>query len=302
MEKFFLKKYTTLKRKHTINKLKKNNYKFLYGEQNNARKLVIIFIIVYIIFYIICCLILPIYLDITTSLFTNSYFIGITSSIIGIIILYIFNNYYCKYMIKTDVRCKEIMDDLALMSYFLIDDFYEKRNLFNEDAGIDLSGDFISEFMNHTFISIKFNATSLASDNNLILIQSLETSFLTNINFKLLNIINNIKNRYPNIKKDINNINNYFNVWNKHQNSSSLDDLVDELRHFKVDVFFLIKYWLTLLDYLKYDYINKWENYDFAKFTKEEHIERYKYLFELPNFKKIYDVIMECKEILQDDD
>lgn len=300
MKNLFQKKYTLFKRNRLIKKLKTDNYKFLYGEQKTARKFVVILAVALIIYCLLCCFVHSFYMDIATSLFSNSFFIGIASSIFGIIILYIINNYYCKYMIKKDVRCNEIMENLSIMSFILADHIFKNRQLFNDDVKIDIFSDNISEFMSSTYKLIEFNATSLASDNNLILIQSLETSFLTNINFKLLNIINNIKNRYPNINKDLNSISKNFNKWKKQQDNNSLNDLIRELWHFKVDVFFLIKYWLTLLDYLKFDYINKWENDDHKKYTKKQYIEIYKYLFELPNSKKIYDAVIECKKIIED--
>ena len=43
-------------------------------------------------------------------------------------------------------------------------------------------------------------AYSLSDINNDILIESLQSCFFLNLNFKLLSIVNNIKNRLPNIR------------------------------------------------------------------------------------------------------
>ena len=52
-------------------------------------------------------------------------------------------------------------------------------------------------------VDFEMMAYSLSCENNDILIESLQSCFFLNLNFKLLNIVNNIKNRLPNIRNAI---------------------------------------------------------------------------------------------------
>ena len=89
----------------------------------------------------------------------------------------------------------------------------------------------------------------LTYHNNWILIDSIQTVFFINLNFKLLNIVNNIKNRRPNLEKGYPKIETYKN----NNDSQTLFSLGYEIKHFLVDIDFMARYWLSFLDYLGYD-------------------------------------------------
>jgi len=93
----------------------------------------------------------------------------------------------------------------------------------------------------------------LTYHNNWILIDSVQTVFFINLNFKLLNIVNNIKNRRPNLEEEYPKIKELFDLYEKENNDNTLVQLGAEIRSFLLDIGFMAKYWFALLDYLGYD-------------------------------------------------
>lgn len=94
---------------------------------------------------------------------------------------------------------------------------------------------------------------SLTYYNNDILIESVQTVFFINLNFKLLNIVNNIKNRKPNLDKEYPKIKQLYEEYAKEPNDKTLLSLGHELHRYIVDADFMAKYWHELLNYLGYD-------------------------------------------------
>ena len=76
---------------------------------------------------------------------------------------------------------------------------------------------------------------------------------IINLNFKLLNIVNNIKNRRPNLEKEFPEIENLYKKYKNEEDDLTLINLGHEIRRFLVDIEFMAKYWYALLDYLGYD-------------------------------------------------
>lgn len=94
---------------------------------------------------------------------------------------------------------------------------------------------------------------ALTYHNNWLLIDSVQTVFFINLNFKLLNIVNNIKNRRPNLEEEYPKIKDLFELYKKDSNDKTLVQLGFEIHRFLVDIDFMAKYWYALLDYLGYD-------------------------------------------------
>ena len=94
---------------------------------------------------------------------------------------------------------------------------------------------------------------ALTYPNNWILIDSVQTVFFINLNFKLLNIVNNIKNRRPNLEDEYPKIESLFTLYEENGDDKVLIQLGHEIHRFLVDIDFMSKYWFSLLDYLGYD-------------------------------------------------
>ena len=94
---------------------------------------------------------------------------------------------------------------------------------------------------------------SFTYHNNDILIDSINTVFFINLNFKLLNIINNIKNRKPNLVKKYPSIESLYEQYKKEKSDDILIKLGCEIEHYLTDLKFMAQYWLALLNYLGYD-------------------------------------------------
>ena len=94
---------------------------------------------------------------------------------------------------------------------------------------------------------------ALTYPNNWILIDSVQTVFFINLNFKLLNIVNNIKNRRPNLEDEYPKIESLFTLYEENGDDKVLIELGHEIHRSLVDIDFMSKYWFSLLDYLGYD-------------------------------------------------
>lgn len=79
---------------------------------------------------------------------------------------------------------------------------------------------------------------ALVYENNKILLDSVSTVFFININFKVLNLVNNIKNRMPTVQKHYDNIENF----------ASADYY--SIEHMNTDLRFLSDYYKDLFEYL----------------------------------------------------
>lgn len=104
-------------------------------------------------------------------------------------------------------------------------------------------------------------------ENNDILISSIQSVFFINLNFKLLNIINNIKNRLPTISAKYKDIEKLF-VESDKNNTETICKLDNQIKHYLIDLRFMTQYWQKLLDYLKYDPI---ETKTYIAFFKNEY-------------------------------
>jgi hypothetical protein len=77
--------------------------------------------------------------------------------------------------------------------------------------------------------------------------------FFLNLNFRLLDIVNNIKNRKPNLEKEYPKIESLVKVYEEKKRDDDLISLGYMIEEYIVDVGFMGLYCLKLLDYLGYD-------------------------------------------------
>ena len=98
----------------------------------------------------------------------------------------------------------------------------------------------------------------LSYEGNDLLLESIQSCFFINLNFKLLGIVNNIKNRLPNLRNSFPKIESLFNEYNETTDETIVLRLGELLSLYFIDVRFMAEYWMRLLDYLEYDptYIN----------------------------------------------
>lgn len=231
------------------------------------RKIVLLILIACFILLSAICLKLNVFeeavnynvFNVLSAIFNNSYFSGISCSIIAVVIIYIIQLNYSKGMLKKDICCSEIIVDI----YFSIDRCREILNKVSEiEEKFKKNGELLDEqqyakelcsFYNENECIIESIIEGLASDKNDLLIDSVQMCFLINLNFKLLNIMNGIKGWLLDIRTKYNGIckthadcktNDSYEMLIKLQ--FELSCLFDGLKYISI-------YWKQLLDYLNYD-------------------------------------------------
>ncbi len=194
--------------------------------------------------------------DFVTSLFSNTYFSGTLCSILAVIIIYLVQVKYSKKMLKKDFRCNEIMQDifLGINNYSKIKSTIPKTKKINND-NIDKKEDLfpLINFYEKNNVTIESIVCCFTRENNNILIDSVESCFFINLNFKLLNIVNNIKNRIPNLKNVYREIKELY-IKYKSGDTSSAKELEGKLHFFCIDLHYMSLYWQSLLEFLKFDF------------------------------------------------
>ncbi len=196
------------------------------------------------------------------SFFTNDYVINILCTIITAVALYILQIKYSKHKIKKDFRCDEVIRDL----YYGIE---SAQNIKSNSKALkieinDITGDDFKEkernkaqkyydFYVENKQDFHLSHLALTYHNNDILIESIQMVFFINLNFKLLNIINNIKNRKPNLEEEYPEIE---KLYDKYQTENQEEDFLAlgrQIERYITDVVFMGGYCLDLLDYLGFD-------------------------------------------------
>ena len=138
----------------------------------------------------------------------NSYVSSILCSILAVLIIYITQVYHSKKMLKKDFRCNEIIEDVydGIEIYCkLKDEIPEKVERMPDEDVLDKrrrESLMFYEFYKNNSGDVDIITLSLSYENNDLLIDSVQSCFLINLNFKLLSIVNNIKNRLPNLRKN----------------------------------------------------------------------------------------------------
>ncbi len=182
--------------------------------------------------------------------FNNGYIISILSSIIAVIILYVIQIIHCKRKIKKDIRCNEIMEDIQTAIEWA-------DELFQLPINTNKGRFNYIDFYKANKSSFETTNKMFLYHNNNILIESVQSVFFININFKLLNIVNNIKNRKPNIESK-------YKAFKEALEAKNISEkLIDaEIEDYLTDLKFYAQYWKALLDYLKFD------NYEQKKYNE----------------------------------
>ena len=200
--------------------------------------------------------------DFIIKFFNNDYVINILCTIITAVALYVLQIKYSKHKLKRDFRCNEIIHDL----YSGIESAYKIRsNAKQIEFELDFLGDIdfrekekikskkYCDFYNANKADFHLSHLALTYHNNDILIDSIQTVFFLNLNFKLLNIINNIKNRKPNLVKEYPKIESLYAKYEKEAKEVDFLALGNEIEQYITDVGFMGEYCLDLLNYLGYD-------------------------------------------------
>lgn len=198
-------------------------------------------------------------INLLCTILGNSYVWGVIGSIIAVVIIYFAQVKYSKRMLKKDFRCNEIIQDIcsAIESYVDISDKVPARTKSseNEEYLVRRKRDSTQfyEFYKQNEPVIKLITIGLTYGNNNILIESVQSCFLINLNFKLLSIINNIKNRLFSLRQRYEEVLEMYKNYESDKTDETLFALGDELFSLFVDLKFMTLYWNQLFDYLEYD-------------------------------------------------
>lgn len=190
---------------------------------------------------------------------TNTYFSGVACSIIAVIIIYKWQVLYSKRKLKQDFRCNECIEGIydgikAVRKYMplvpkkekwdRVCDYEEFRKK-NAKKYIDFYG----EHKGDIYIA---NLT-LSYKGNDLLIDSIQSCFFINLNFKLLGILNHVKNRLPNLRNKYPKIEKLAKEYIESASEDIMIQLGETLDSYFVDARCMADYWQKLLDYLEYD-------------------------------------------------
>lgn len=185
-------------------------------------------------------------------------------------------------MLKKDFRCNEIIDDI----FIVIEDYENIADKFEDLTKQSEIEDF--------WVRRKYNATQfydfykkheaiidvttrcLTYKNNSILLESVQSCFFINLNFKLLNIVNNIKNRLSTLGPRYEQVLACDQKYELDKTDETLIALGDSLSTFFGDLECMVQYWKELLDYLEYDhtYIRLFIKHYNSKFSITESLKQ----------------------------
>ena len=193
------------------------------------------------------------------KIITNTYFSGVSCSIIGVVIIYKWQVWYSKRKLKQDFRCNECIEDIydgieTVGKYASLVPEREKGNKdcdYNElrKKNAQKYVDFYLEHKGDVYLA----NLSLSYEGNDLLIDSIQSCFFINLNFKLLEILNNVKNRLPNLRNKYPEIEELEKKYKETPNEELMIQLGEKLASYFVDARFMSGYWKELFDYLEYD-------------------------------------------------
>jgi len=161
----------------------------------------------------------------------NQYFVNIFCSFVVIFIAYFTHIAYCKRKLLSDFRFEEALSGL----YSNVE---QAEELLAELQSSKIS---MSEFYYQNKSSLGFVHDLFLYPNNSIIWDSISTVFFINLNFRLLGILNNIKNRIPTLDE-----------WWKSIEESSTDRIEYNVKYYLLDLKFLCQYLHELFDYFSY--------------------------------------------------
>lgn len=202
---------------------------------------------------------------------------GIACSIIAAAIIYVGQVSYSKRKLKEDFRCNECIKDI----YDGIKDYNKyamkipkKKKYINGERTIEeLKGEKMPyfEFYQEYKYDMSTANMELSDEKINLLIESIESCFFINLNFKLLGILNHIKNRLPNLRDGFIKIEKLEQKYNDTMEDQYVIKLGSEIEYYLIDVKLMVGYWQELLDYLKYQpsFIKEFMNNYNSKFKVE---------------------------------
>ena len=185
--------------------------------------------------------------------------IAVTAGIIAVIIIYKWQVLYSKRKLKQDFRCNECIEGIydgieAVSKYAPLvpererrtenDDYTERRKR-NAQKYVD----FYQEHKEDIYLA----NLALSYKGNDLLIDSIQSCFFINLNFKLLEILNNVKNRLPNLRNGYPEIEELEIKYKETLSEELMMQLGEKLASYFVDARFMAVYWKRLFDYLEYD-------------------------------------------------
>lgn len=186
----------------------------------------------------------------------NTYFSGMACSIISVVVIYKWQVWYSKRKLKQDFRCNECIQDIysgiEIVSNYA-SSIPEKEN---EDCDTELRKKNAQEYVDFYQKNkgyIHYANLALSYEGNNLLIESIQSCFFINLNFKLLEILNNVKNRLPNLRNKYPEIEKLENKYKETADEEIMLRLGEKLALYFVDARFMADYWKELLDYLGYD-------------------------------------------------
>lgn len=190
---------------------------------------------------------------------TNTYFSGVACSIIGVVIIYKWQVWYSKRKLKQDFRCNECIEDIydgieTVSNYGPLVPEKEKRDNGNDFTELRKKNaqKYVDFYLEHKG-DIDLADQALSYEGNDLLIDSIQSCFFINLNFKLLEILNNVKNRLPNLRNKYPEIEELEKKYKETPNEELMIQLGEKLTSYFVDARFMAVYWKELFDYLEYD-------------------------------------------------
>lgn len=193
------------------------------------------------------------------SIIANSYFCSVVCSIIAVIIIYKWQVWYSKRKLKQDFRCNECIEGI----YDGIEEFVKYAPAIPEKEKSTEDSDYFELRKKNALLYVEFYEKhkgeiyiadlALAYEGNDLLIESIQSCFFINLNFKLLGIMNNVKNRLPNLRKKYPKIEALYQQYKETHEEKVMIELGETLSGYFVDARFMAYYWKELFDYLEYD-------------------------------------------------
>ncbi len=189
----------------------------------------------------------------------NAYFSGVACSIIAVVIIYKWQVWYSKRKLKQDFRCNECIEGIydgieAVSKYAPLVPEREKGNKecdYNELRKKNAQK-YVDFYLEHR-VDIYLANLELSYEGNDLLIDSIQSCFFINLNFKLLEILNNVKNRLPNLRNKYPEIEELEKKYKEISSEELMIQLGEKLASYFVDAKFMASYWKELFDYLEYD-------------------------------------------------
>lgn len=189
----------------------------------------------------------------------NTYISGIICSIISVFIVIWGQVKISKIKIKQDLRCSEIIFDVTSeidSVEKIAKEIPEIKGKIGEDE-YKVCCEKVYDFYKKNKNTIDFIVLAIASKNNVILLESVQACFFLNLNFKILGIVNNIKNRLPNISEGNKELERIYIKLEKNESGNEREENIRlfalSLSYFVKDLVFLAHYWNDLFMYLEFD-------------------------------------------------